>query len=142
MSRKRPPSAVLPWERRSPALTWLTRDRLGVAARVVLVGVAFWGLTSAESYRRKTFATRAAIRSVTLAAEAFRADYGRCPATADELVHPPEVPGGTARYLADVRLDGWGRPLRLTCPGWKHPSSVDVVSGGPSGTFLDLEQLE
>ncbi len=132
---------VSSWGRGNPTLGWVSGARANTAWRVLAVGVFLWGVVAAEDRRHKVFVTRAAIWSVIAATEVFRADHGRCPATVNELVHP-EVLGGTAGYLADPRLDGWGRPLRLTCPGWKHPNSVDVASGGASGTFLDLEQLE
>jgi hypothetical protein len=144
MSRRRryEHKVILPWERRIPVLSWLSlgRARAFVTAGVVLV--CAWAFLASEDYRRRVHATRAAIRSVMVAADAFRADHGRCPTNIDELVNPPEVAGVTAHYLSSARLDGWDRPLRMTCPGGKHPGSVDVVSGGPTGTFLDLEQIE
>jgi hypothetical protein len=133
---------VFHWERTAPAFAWISRRRAGAFGLFAACFLVAWTIWSVDDRRRRTNATRAAIRSVMLAADAFRADHGRCPTSIDELVTPPEVAGVTSRYLSSVRLDGWDRPLRMTCPGGKHPGSVDVVSGGPTGTFLDLEQIE
>ncbi|MFO0644992.1 MAG: type II secretion system protein GspG [Polyangiales bacterium] len=146
MSRKRrrhrERTVVFPWETRAPAFSWFSRRHAGAGVGVLIALVAVWVLVSLDDRRRKVHATRAAIRSVMLATEDFRADLGRCPTSIEELARPPEVAGVSGRYLADVRLDGWGRPLRLRCPGWKHPSSADVVSEGPPEGLFPAEIIE
>ena len=139
--RPRERTVVFPWESRAPAFSWFSRRHAGAEERADLeVGLGV--LVSLDDRRRKVHVTRAAIRSVMLATEAFRADLGRCPASIEELARPPEVAGVTGRYLAEVRLDGWGRPLQMRCPGWKHPSSADVVSSGPPEGLFPAETIE
>ncbi len=103
--------------------------------------LAVAGAVSLSDHERRVHATRASIVSVQRATEAFRADHGRCPSGVAELVRPPEGSIGAPRYLAQVRLDGWGREFLFTCPGGKFPASADVVSGGPEGSF-GLDRVE
>lgn len=143
MTRRRPieTRVVFPWQRRSAVLDWLTSRRrrslvwLGVAGALVL------GLLRVEDQRRRTLATRAALTTVRGAVAAFRADHGRCPTGIEELVRPPTDGSHTGRYLVDARGDGWGRPLRITCPGRNPGGAADVESGGVSGTFEDLHRI-
>lgn len=143
MSRRRRGEArvVFPWERRSAVLDWLTSRRRRTLVAAAFAVFCVWAFAQVEDRRRRVFATRAAIASVRRAAEAFRADHGRCPGSLDELVRPPAVAEAHGHYLLEARLDGWGRALRMTCPGRNHPSGVDVVSGGSTGTFEDLERI-
>jgi general secretion pathway protein G len=100
---------------------------------------ALYGLAQVHRERRAIFATRAAIATVLRAVEAYRADHeGRCPASADALVVPPD---GARPYLRRVPTDGWGRPLRIVCPGRKNPDVADVSSAGPTGSFDDPTQV-
>ena len=130
---------VFPWERRMPVLSWFSRRHARAAVLALATGLSVYALVALEGYHRRTHATRAAIRSIMLGVDAFRADHGRCPSGVTELAHPPK---GSGPYLREARLDGWGRPFLLVCPGRRNPSSADVISGGPTGTFLDLEQIE
>ncbi len=140
--RPRERTVVFPWESRAPAFAWLSRRHAGAAFAVLAALVATGALTSLDDRRRRVHATRAAIRSVMLATEAFRADHGRCPASMEELTAPPETAGITGRYLLEPRLDGWGRPLRFQCPGGKHPSSADVSSEGPPEGLFPAVTIE
>ncbi len=143
MSRRsrNPRRVAFVWERkRDVASGWVRRHArsfVGVGVGVAVLAMMFL----VEARHRKIHATRAAIDSVMRAVEAFRADQGRCPQSVAELVRPPDNPNGRARYLAELRLDGWGRPFALTCPGRKHPNSADVVSGGPEYAF-GLDRIE
>jgi general secretion pathway protein G len=133
-------SIFLPWEKRGTRLAWLSRRhaRAGLLAGVVLL--AAWCLTQVVARRRAVYATRAAIGNVMRAVEAFRADHeGRCPTGVAQLLAPGD---GREPYLARAPRDAWGRPLRVTCPGRKHPTSADVTSGGPDGNFDDRDQIE
>jgi hypothetical protein len=138
----RPRTLVLPWEERAPAFAWFSRRRLGRVLMFLCGCALLYTLVSLDDRRRKINATRAAIRSVMLATEAFRADHGRCPVHMEELVRPTEIAGVTGRYLLEIRRDGWGRPLQLRCPGGKHPSSVDVLSEGPPSDLFPSEPIE
>jgi general secretion pathway protein G len=139
-TRSRESRILFPWERRGTLLARLSRRhaRLVLAAAVVLLGA--WALLRVESRRRAVHATRASIANVMRAVEAFRADHeGRCPAGAAQLVAPTD---GHEPYLARAPRDGWGRALRIACPGRLHPASADVTSAGPSGSFEDQDQIQ
>mgnify|MGYP000999490717 CR=1 FL=1 len=140
LSRER--SIVFPWERTAPAFSWLSRRRAGVVMAATLGLAVVLGLMSLDDRRRRVHATRAAIRSVMRATEAFRADHNRCPTSIEELVRPPEVAGVSGRYLAEVRVDGWGNSFAFRCPGGKHPSSADVVSQGPPAALFPSEPID
>ena len=140
--RRHPESEVeFTWQRRRRWFAWASvRHARGlVGAGVALVAVT--GAVSVSDHDRRVHATRASIVSVQRATEAFRADHGRCPSGVAELVRPPEGRAGAPRYLAQARLDGWGREFQFTCPGGKFPASADVVSGGPEGSF-GLDRVE
>ena len=129
------------WERRRRWFAWASvRHARGLVGAAVAI-FAVSGAVSVSDHERRVHATRAAIVSVQRATEAFRADHARCPSGVAELVNPPEGTAGAPRYLAQVRLDGWGREFLYTCPGGKFPASADVVSGGPEGSF-GLDRVE
>ena len=136
MSRRREERTIeLPWDRRRRWGAWLSmRHARGFAGAAVAL-VVLTGAVEVNDHRRRVHATRSAIVSVQRATEAFRADHGRCPGGIAELVRPPVGSRGAERYLAEARVDGWGRPFSYTCPGGKFPASADVVSGGPDGSF-------
>src|SRR5262249_19808507 len=118
-----------PWEARRAQLGGISRPNLRwgplPGAAPPAVGVA----ARVEERRRAVYATRAAIGNVMRAVEAYRADHeNRCPVNVAELVSPGD---GHEPYLLRTPRDGWGRALRVTCPGRKHPTSADVTSAGP-----------
>lgn len=92
---------------------------------------------SAEQ-RQRVRETRAAIAEVKRSIAAFRADLGRCPHSLHELMHPPR---SGQRYLRRIPVDGWGQAFWVRCPGRYDPEGVDVVSAGPSGSFLEDDNL-
>ncbi|MCA9617260.1 MAG: type II secretion system protein GspG [Sandaracinus sp.] len=133
MVRRKSGAVALPWEKRG---TWRqlfggSRWRIGLAA-LVLVGIVV-GLVRFSERRRAERETRLVVGEVRHAAGLFRAHAGRCPASIDELVHPPRT---APRFLRRAPTDGWGHRLFLRCPGRFDPDSVDVVSAGPSGSFF------
>jgi hypothetical protein len=132
---------VLPWEKRRSRLAWLSRRNARRAVGACALALVALGLLRVEQRRRAVHATRAAIGNVIHAVDAYRADHeGHCPAGGvAELVTPGD---GHEAYLSRVPRDGWGNALRVTCPGRKHPSSADVVSAGPTGSFEDTDQIE
>lgn len=140
--RDRPRTVVFHWERRALIPEWMhVRHARSVVMLAVAVGVVA-SLSAVASRRRRIEATRAAIASVQRAVETFRADHGRCPTGVAELVHPPQVAERSARYLAELRADGWGRPLEFSCPGLRHPGSADVRSQGIPEGWLATGTLE
>jgi len=131
---ERKSQVTLPWEPR----TGLVRDLLsGRRVRLVPVvlgaalAVSFVGQHAIE--QRDLSRTRDVIDDTHRAVARFRADMGRCPSTLRELVHPPR---SGAHYLPNEPVDAWGRPLWVRCPGRYDPDGEDVVSAGPSGSFL------
>ena len=129
------------WQRRRRWFAWLSMRHAGGIAAGACALFAVLGAVSVSDAERKVHATRASIVSIQRATEAFRADHGRCPGGVAELVHPPEGSAGATAYLAQMRLDAWGREFLFTCPGGNFPASADVVSGGPEGSF-GLDRVE
>jgi hypothetical protein len=129
----------LPWERESRYFGDLVFGRrwwmiVASAAFAVFVVLAY----QAADERARTRATRAAIAEARRAVAAFVAELGRCPHSAVELVHPPKA---GAHYLNELPVDGWGRPLYVRCPGSNSRDVADVVSAGPSGSFLQDDHV-
>lgn len=127
-------SLALPWERQGSRLRELFssgRWRL-VIALVVMAGIG-WGIWGSVAERERLRRTREVIAETRRALSQFREDVGRCPHSVRELAHPTRA---GARYLRDEPVDGWGNPLWVRCPGRYDPDGVDVVSAGPSGSFL------
>jgi hypothetical protein len=125
---------ALPWERRGAWGRRLVEGRrwkalLGV---VVLLG-ALVAVGRSADHRERVVETRATIAEIKRGISSFRADVGRCPQSIYELMHPPR---SGRRYLRRVPVDGWGRAFWVRCPGRYDPDGVDVVSAGPSGSWL------
>ena len=122
---------------------WL-RELLAGRRWKVLVALAVLALVlllvgRAAQHRQRVHDTRITIADVQRAIAAFRADVGRCPHTVDELLHPPR---SGRRYLREVPVDGWGRAFWVRCPGRSDPGGADVVSAGPSGSFLVDDNIQ
>jgi len=137
--RRRGSSISLPWERRG---AWLREIMSGRRWRLVILGVVVTlGLllvARSADRRQRERETRAAISEIKRGIAAFRADMGRCPQTLNELLHPPR---SGRRYLRHIPVDGWGRAFWVRCPGRYDPDGADVVSAGPSGSFLEDDNL-
>lgn len=140
MARRSETRLLFPWE--TPGEGALRRARRAARPALIVCAVLFalYSLARVHRQHRAEFSTRAAIATVLRAVEAYRADHsGRCPASPDMLVAPPD---GVQPYLRRMPSDGWGRPLRIVCPGRKNPDIADVSSAGPSGSFEDPRQVE
>lgn len=131
---------ALPWERRGAWLRELLAGRrwkvLVLLALALIVLALVW---SAAEQRQRERETRATIGEIKRGIAAFRADFGRCPHSISELLHPPR---SGARYLRDVPVDGWDRAFFVRCPGRYDPHGADVVSAGPSGSFLNDDNIQ
>ena len=88
--------------------------------------------------RRKGLPVRRQMHQAQGSVYAFRSEVGRCPRSTVELIHPPR---SRTRFLRDMPRDGWGRELQIHCPGVDDPDGVDVLSAGPSGDFLNDDNL-
>lgn len=129
----------LPWERESVWLPALLSGRRWwlLVGSALLLGFVVLAYRAADE-RARTRASRAAIAEARRAVAAFVAELGRCPHSTVELMHPPKA---GAQYLNELPVDGWGRPLYVRCPG-NHPHEVaEVISAGPSGSFLQDDQI-
>jgi hypothetical protein len=116
----------LPWEQRAAALRGVVAGaRFRVALLVICLGLTAWVVFRAADHEMRTRQTRAAIDQVHRAIDAFRAEVGRCPESADELTSPPRE---GRRYLRDLPNDGWGKALYVACPAYDDPEGADVVS--------------
>ena len=140
--RERPRGVVFHWERRQIIPEWAQVHHARSLVLVALAVGALWGLGAVATRRRRIQATLAAIASVERAVETFRADHGRCPTGVAELVNPPQSADRLPRYLAELRTDGWGNALALTCPGARHPGSADVRSQGIPEGWLSTGTIE
>jgi len=76
------------------------------------------------------------ISRIKHAARLFRADFGRCPDSLEELASP----SSGVRYLSSI-TDPWGKPYKLVCPAGLDPGGVDVVSGGPDRSFSGRDTI-
>jgi hypothetical protein len=132
-------SISLPWERRG---AWLRELFAGRRWKVLLAlsiaaGALLLVARSAEQRGRER-ESRAAISEIKRSVAAFRNDMGRCPHSLHELMHPPR---SGRRYLRQVPVDGWGRAFFVRCPGRYDPEAADVISAGPSGDFLEDDNV-
>lgn len=140
MKRGRPQRTVyLPWEQRYSWVAELASGRIWrpLSLAAFLIG-GVWLVWSEADHRSRVRVTRAAIAEVQRAVAAFRAEVGRCPRSTVELVHPPKA---SARYLNELPNDGWGRALYVRCPHRHDPSTAEVISAGPGGSFLDDDNI-
>jgi general secretion pathway protein G len=136
MTRRRSDARVFfPWERRRGLFGALGRTRLRLVVAVVFVLSAIVFVHLREEHAAAVRATRAALSTAERAVFAYRADHaGECPRGLSEVVK-----GG---YVAEMPIDAWGRPLRLTCPGRRDPLGFDVSSDGPDGEPGGLDRVE
>ncbi|MDH5673456.1 MAG: type II secretion system protein GspG [Myxococcales bacterium] len=132
------PTVMLPWERRGLWFGVVGRRRVR-ALLAALVGCLLVLMAwKAAERRARVRTTRAGIAEVQRAVAAFRAEVGRCPRSAVELVHPPKA---GAKYLDEIPSDGWGRELYVRCPAQHDPGAADVISAGPSGSFAHDDNI-
>jgi len=133
--RPRASKVFFPWERRRGVFGILGRARVRLVVAGVVVLLIIIGIRSREERAAGVRATRATITMAHDAIRAFRADHaGACPKELGELV--------TGGYAAEVPIDAWGRPLRMTCPGRRDPRGFDLASDGPDGEPLGLDRVE
>ena len=139
--RRESTSIALPWESRG---MWLRDAVTGPRARLIPVAAALllcvWAGASLAIEEQAIQDTRRTVNDVHRAIDAFRLDYGRCPTTMRELVHPPRT--GAADYLGREPVDAWDNPLWVRCPARYDEGAADVVSAGPSGNFLDADNVQ
>jgi len=137
--KKRRTTIAMPWERRSAWLRGVfAGSRVKPAALVLVACLAALWLYRTAAGREAERVTLASIDETQRAVTAFRIDVGRCPRSTTELVHPPRT---RSRYLDALPMDGYGRPLRVRCPGHLDSLEADVLSAGPSGDFFKDDNL-
>lgn len=139
--RKSQSTIALPWENTSGGFFryWLTGGRLlALGLAVILVAVVVVTFR-AQDERERVRATRQALEEARDALVRFREEFGRCPRSTMELVHPPST---GRRFLREMPKDGWGRDLHVDCPGYFDPDDVEVISAGPSGSFLNDDNIQ
>ena len=130
---------LLPWERKSAWLGRVVFQRrlLGVLLLAAAIGILSFAYRAADE-RARTRATRTAIAEAQRAVTVFVAELGRCPHSTVELMHPPKA---AARYLNEIPVDGWGRPLYIRCPGHGPHEVAEIISAGPKGSFLTDDHI-
>ncbi|MAQ14332.1 MAG: hypothetical protein CMN30_06005 [Sandaracinus sp.] len=138
--KSRRSSVALPWEERG---SFWRRLLAGPRWKVALVALALVWVGSllwrAADERARVRQTRLAISETQRAVSAFRSEVGRCPRSTTELLHPPR---SRTRYLRNKPRDGWGRQLWVRCPAQGDPDGSEVVSAGPSGDFLEADNIQ
>lgn len=115
-----------------------SKTRSKVSTLVGLVVAAVVVLLAMQSMEKKTRIRQAQVdvSKISHAARLFRADFGRCPVSIEELNKPPSgVP-----YLQFVE-DPWGQPYMLRCPAFLDPGNVNVASGGPNGDMSGRDNI-
>ncbi len=119
------------------------RRTFGKHGRRVVTGIALVFAVSYVFWASSTVNERTRIRQALVdisriehAARLFRADFGRCPDSLDELA----LPNGDRRYLS-LKKDPWGKPYQLRCPAMLDPGGVYVVSGGPDGSLRGEDNI-
>jgi hypothetical protein len=123
----------LPWERGDSVLyAVLSGRRIWPLFVAMAFGLVLLAAYYVETRRSDLRSTRATLYEVQRATHAFVRGIGRCPHSAEELIHPPK---SGMRYLAFAPVDAWGRGLRLRCSTGAQ-TAVEVMSAGPSGSFL------
>ncbi len=106
------------------------RDRIVfLSILIFLVSYLLWSVEFLNN-RMRTKQALLDISQIKHAARLFRADFGRCPDSLDELAFP----SGDFQYIRET-TDPWGGKYKLICPARLDPGGVDVLSGGPNKTF-------
>lgn len=138
--RKKTPDSrlALPWEHgENPFFALFSGRRVWpLVTLLALVGSTAVAFVMGGK-RSDILSTRATVSEVERAGRAFVRDMGRCPRTTSELVHPPK---SGVQYLAETPVDAWGRSLYFRCSYGEH-AELEVVSAGPSGSFLDDDNV-
>lgn len=132
-------SVVLPWEQGSSRLAdWLSFRAWGRLSLALVVAGCAAGVVYAAIAQDKRERTYRTIGEVHQGLMAYRRVFGRCPDTVAEFV------GARARLghrFEQHPADAWGQPLWIKCPGRYDPLGADVISAGPSGSFLDGDNI-
>lgn len=137
--KKRAGGIPLPWEQDGSAWRALVAgSRVKMTLLVIAVAAAAVLVYREAAHASRVRQTRAAIDEVHGAIATFRAEVGRCPESADELLHPPR---GASRTLEELPKDAWGKELYVECPSLNDPDGAEVVSAGPSGDFFFDDNL-
>lgn len=140
MARRRQRQRIsLPWERRGGR--WrsvLSNTRWqALLGLLLMVGLTI-GFARYARHRVRVRDSQVAIAQVKQAIDRFRADVGRCPSSATELLHPPL---SQKHYLDSMPKDGWERPLSIRCPGY-FEEEAEVISAGPSGSLAKDDNIQ
>lgn len=135
MRRRGERSVFFPWERRRGLLGALSRARAGLVVGGLLVVSAIAWMYAREEHAAGVRATQVALTAAHLGVSAFRADHGgACPKDLSEVV--------ALGYTRQPLIDGWGRPLRMTCPGRRDARGFEIASDGPDGEPGGLDRVE
>lgn len=92
-----------------------------------------------QSEQAKLTAAETQLANIKTALDAFKADCGRFPSSAEGLTAlttlPVSIPSNLWRgpYLNDVPKDPWGHDYVYRCPGLRGKSGFDIYSRGPDG---------
>ena len=128
--RKKKYTYILGEKKKVRSSSHILRTRLTVTFILLcLTGYLMWSVGFLNN-RTRVRQAMLDISRIKHAARLFRADFGRCPDSLEEL----KDPASGVRYLSTT-MDPWGRPYKLVCPARLDPGGVDVMSGGPDRSF-------
>ncbi len=128
----------LPWEHGESVLSVLfSGRRIWPLLSLIALVTGTAGASVLGEKRSDILYTRATLSEVARATHEFVRDVGRCPRGLPELVHPPK---SGVQYLHESPKDAWGRSLYFRCSEGEH-AQIEVVSAGPSGSFLDDDNV-
>jgi hypothetical protein len=137
--KKRVAQLPLPWERtRRPLASGVSLRRLGPTVGLVLGAGSVIGAYALGTRHESVASTRALLAEVRSATRAFVSDVGRCPRDTRELMHPPRT---GREYLGEPPVDAWGQPVYLRCIDDAGHLHIEVLSAGPSGSFVDEDNI-
>ncbi len=128
----------LPWEHGHGLLAALFSGRRMwplLTLLALVTGTA--GASVIGESRADLLSTRATLSEVARVTRLFVRHVGRCPRNLAELVNPPK---SGVQYLHESPQDAWGRTLYFRCSEGEH-AQIEVVSAGPSGSFLDDDNV-
>jgi hypothetical protein len=138
-AKKRSSQLPLPWERtRRPITTGLSFRRVWPTVGVIAAGTALCAAYALGTRHMAVASTRALLAEVRSATRAFVTAVGRCPRDTRELMHPPR---SGMQYLGEPPIDAWGHGVYLNCSDEAQHLRVEVLSAGPSGSFMDEDNI-
>ena len=124
-----------PWEGRGALRRFFARGRMFSILFVILVVGTVSAMVKRERYAAGVRRTVGALEVVRPMVERYLLDKeGACPENLEAI--------RKEAGLDALPLDGWGRPLRLVCPGLRPGAKYVLMSDGPDGLPGGTDRIE